>query len=103
MKKYTLLLSLIVLTGCTQTVQITPFPTGGSKADGTVTMTYNYGHLEIPEVDWEEADKTATAKCKAWGYNKAESFGGKLTKCTAYNGYGCVRTQVDVTYQCLDK
>lgn len=92
---------IIFLTGCA--VQITPVATGGSKADGIVNLSYEYGLLQKPIVDWESADKTAKQRCKAWGYKNAESFGGSQNSCQARNEYGgCVRTQVSTAYQCTN-
>ena len=76
--------------------------TGGSKADGTVTLSYQYGGFEQPIVDWQQAQVNAHSRCQAWGYKNAESFGGSTSTCLAYNAYGCLREQVNVTYQCTD-
>jgi hypothetical protein len=84
--------------GCT-TVKI-PQPTGGSRADGTVQLAYEYGGFERPQVDWETANQIAADRCRAWGYSGAESFGGGVSQCTAYNAYGCIRRFVTITYQC---
>ncbi|HOO81886.1 MAG TPA: YecR family lipoprotein [Alphaproteobacteria bacterium] len=96
-----LLLVVIFLSGCA--VNKTMYATGGSKADGTVTLSYSYGGFEQPVVDYASALTTAKDKCKAWGYKNAEAFGGESLKCLAYNAYGCTQQQVDVMYQCLDK
>ncbi len=95
-------IALFLLAGCA--TQKIPQATGGSKADGTINLAYEYGLFEEPVVDWGIATNTAIERCKAWGYKNAESFGGSQNNCLAYNGYGnCVRTQVNVTYQCTDK
>jgi hypothetical protein len=76
-------------------------PTGGSRSDGTVTLSYEYGMFEVPHVDLARGTTAATARCKAWGYSGAEPFGGQTTKCQVVNGYGnCLQTLVMVTYQC---
>lgn len=78
-----------------------PQPTGGSRADGTVQLAYEYGELETPEVDWESANRAATERCQNWGYASAEAFGPGVTQCTASNQYGCTRYFVTITYQCI--
>jgi hypothetical protein len=96
------LLSLgLILGGCS--VNVTPSPISGSKADGTVTLSYQYGVFQQPVVDWSTAQSQAMTRCKAWGYTNAEQFGGQNNQCLQYNGYGsCVNTQVNVTYQCTN-
>src|SRR5690348_8046420 len=93
---------LLLIAGCA--TNITPQATAGSKADGTVTLSYEYGMIEQPVVDWSVANKTAKERCKAWHYRNAEAFGGSQNRCLASDAYGsCGRTQVNVTYQCTDK
>ncbi len=95
-----LLFVLTTLTGCSsvKTLQAT----GGSRADGVVELSYEYGMFEEPQVQWYEGLITATERCKAWGYQSAEAFGGTTSECQAYDGYGsCVRWRVIVKYQCI--
>ena len=100
MKKLTILTAML-LCGCA--TNVTPQPIGGSKSDGTVTVSFEYGMFQKPIVNWETANRSAIERCMAWGYNDAEAFSGAQNTCLAYNGYGnCVRTQVNVTYQCTD-
>lgn len=90
----------LVLGACT--TNVTPLATGGSRADGTVVVSYQYGMFEQPVVDWSKATNSAIARCKAWGYRKATPFEGAENKCLAFNGYGnCVQTQVNTTFQCV--
>lgn len=100
MKKIFLLaFASLVLSSCA--TNITPVATGGSKADGTVTVSYAYGMFEKPVINWPAAERSAKARCNAWGYNSAEAFEGTQENCLAYNGYGnCVRNQVNLVYQC---
>ena len=74
--------------------------TGGSRSDGTVELAYEYGALEQPVIDWVQADATALARCKAWGYPTAERFGGQKTQCNSPGPYGCNAWLATVTYQC---
>jgi len=91
----------IALASCaTPTVKI-PQPIGGSRADGTIKMSYQVGRFEQPVVQWGIAQDAAAEKCKAWGYKNAEAFGGQQTQCQAVNGFGdCLSTLVTLTYQC---
>ncbi len=102
MKKVISVCSILLLSACA--TNVTPLATGGSKADGTVVVSYSYGAFEQPVVDWEKAGGSAKARCAAWGYKKAVPFEGSEEKCLAFNGYGdCMRTQVNTTYQCTNR
>ncbi len=95
-----LLLMLTILTGCAS-VKILQ-PTGGSRSDGIIEMSYEYGMFEKPQVRWGQGQTTASDRCRAWGYNRAEIFGGATSQCKAYNSYGnCLRYFVTVKYQCI--
>jgi len=99
--KRTLIALVLVLsvTGCT--VQKTLVPTGGSRADGTVEMSYDFRMFETPQVDYSQGASTARQRCAAWGYSDAAPFGGQKSACQQFNGYGnCVHTLVTVQYQC---
>jgi YecR-like lipoprotein len=93
-------LSVTVLIGCSVNKELVA--TGGSKADGTVDMSYDVGMLEDPKIDLVRAQQQAIQRCAAWGYKSAEPFGGEQRTCQAFNGYGnCLRWNAKVTYQCL--
>lgn len=99
MKKLILILFISFLQGCATTK--TPQPIGGSKADGTVTLAYEYNAFESPQIDWSSAKDTAKARCVAWGYGNAEAFGGQQTRDTLCSANGaCYGQQVYITYQC---
>jgi hypothetical protein len=75
--------------------------TGGSRADGTVNLSYEYGIFERPVVDRTAAQETARSRCAAWGYPQAQPFGGQINHCNQYNTYGaCLDMLVTVQYQC---
>jgi hypothetical protein len=96
----TVVLVSLVLVSCATTKQLAA--TGGSKADGVVEMSYQYGMFEQPEVEWSGARQTAAERCEAWGYERAERFGGQVETCNAYNGYGnCINATVTISYQCI--
>ena len=92
---------IIFISGCA-TVKV-PVATGGSRADGVIEMFYEYGIFEKPQVQWDQALVTAKERCKAWGYEDAEAFGGSTSKCQSYDSYGsCVWWLVTIKYQCID-
>jgi hypothetical protein len=95
---FTIVLALCVA-GCARNKEL--IATGGSRADGTVTMSYEFGALENPKLDIAQGVASATERCRAWGYTSAEPFGGDMRQCQAPSQYGCMRWLVSVTYQCL--
>lgn len=90
------------MTGCA--VQKELVPTGGSRSDGTVELSFEYGLFEQPKVDGAQGAQAAAQRCRAWGYSDAEAFGGSKQHCVAHDMYGsCVRMQVTVPYQCIGR
>ncbi|MGM8850657.1 YecR family lipoprotein [Salinicola halophyticus] len=89
-----------LLAGCA--VHKTMVPTGGSKADGTIDLSYDVSMFETPEVNAQQGLNAAAKRCQAWGYSDAEPFGGATSQCVAMGGYGCNTTRYTMTYQCLD-
>jgi hypothetical protein len=75
-------------------------PTGGSRSDGTVKMSFEVGPFEQPQIDGQQGIYSATQRCKAWGYSGAEPFGGATTICQNGN---CTRRMVTFEYQCTGK
>ncbi|MEC5321565.1 YecR family lipoprotein [Brenneria populi subsp. brevivirga] len=99
MKKYLLLFACVMgMSGCAVNKEMVPM--GGSKADGTVRMGYTVAQFEKPVVNFNQAAELAAQKCKTWGYDGAEAFGGQVQQCTQFNAYGCVAANVSVEYQC---
>jgi hypothetical protein len=89
----------IALSGCA--VEKVLVPTGGSRSDGTVELSYEFGMFEKPQVDLRQGTRAAAKRCQAWGYADAEPFGGQKNLCQQFNGYGnCIRTLVTIQYQC---
>lgn len=90
----------LAFAGCS--VNKTAFSTGGSRADGTIDMTYDWGAFETPKMDWVSAQVEAERRCAVWGYKGAERFGGESRKCTIMDPNGiCGRWEATVTYQCF--
>lgn len=99
MKKALVLFGCVALSGCATTV--VPTASGGSRSDGTVEMSYEYGAMMVPQVDYATAKRTAVRRCQAWGYKDAESFDTGLKKCSAPSVYGCDAYRVTIQYQCI--
>jgi hypothetical protein len=94
------LVGIAFLSGCA--VQEQWAATGGSRADGTVELAYEYGGFEKPEVDEEQGVELAASRCAAWGYPASEPFGSAMKKCEMVGGYGnCLRWLVTRSYQCV--
>lgn len=74
--------------------------TGGSRSDGTVRLSYEYGLFEAPTIDENQGLTVAKQRCAIWGYSGAEAFGGVTTQCTAPSSSGCMTTLVTKEYQC---
>lgn len=101
MKRITVLtLAAIGLAGCATPMH--PQPVGGSRADATVDLMYEFDIFHKPIVNEAEAGNTAAQRCAAWGYTAAQPFGGQKQNCLSQNAYGnCLRMQVTTTYQCI--
>ena len=105
MKSHAFLLLAITLSGCA--ANVVPQATGGSKADGTVVLSYEIGIFRRAVIDHNAALALAKKKCQNWGYLSAEQFGGVKRECTSVSNYGstsdpsCNRHRFDITYQCL--
>ena len=92
-----LVASTLLLSGCAVQKQLVP--TGGSKADGTVKMSYSFGMLESPKVNVQQGAQAAAQRCAAWGYSGAEPFGGYTSVCSQPSSSGCMETIVTMEYQ----
>jgi len=102
MKYITIIITAILISSCSVNKEMQA--TGGSKADGTIKLSYEYGSLEQPVIDEAAAVKTAVKRCKAWGYKNAEAFGGTTKSCSNRAGLvgGCNQWLVTKEYQCLN-
>ncbi|MCX2898867.1 YecR family lipoprotein [Pseudomonas mandelii] len=101
MHKLILLVMLAVaITGCSSRKDF--YATGGSRADGSIDMAYDFKPFETPIVDINQAEAVASSKCAVWGYERAERFGGQIQNCRASDAWGnCTAGQVVVKYQCI--
>ena len=102
LKRLIAMSSLIVLIcflqGCA--TQKTLIPTGGSRADGTVKLSYEYGLFEKPQIDPAQGEIAAKQRCSLWGYSGAEVFGGVISTCINSSNSGCNKWLATVEYQC---
>lgn len=101
MKLYAIVgISALLLVGCATTKDWSA--TGGSRADGTVRLSYEFGPFEKPELNEQQAVTLAAQRCKTWGYTGAEAFGGATSVCNLPSGGfgGCSRWLVTKEYQC---
>lgn len=95
------LFSILLLAGCATPTAMSA--TGGSKADGIVEMSYEYGEFQQPVIDPEQGMASAVKRCKAWGYKKAEPFDGGVSTCIIPGGFGgCSRMRQTISYQCIN-
>jgi hypothetical protein len=101
MKKIIILITItIFLSACA--IQKNWEATGGSKADGVIELSYTYGMFENPQLSEQQALDLAIQKCSAWGYKKAEAFGGAFSKCSLMTPNGCSQYLVTKGYQCIN-
>ncbi|MFP4696729.1 YecR family lipoprotein [Thiohalospira sp.] len=91
------IISLTILAGC---ATVKPQPTGGSRSDGTVELSYQDSSMVKTKVDMSEARSNARERCQSWGYDDAEPFGGEKRQCQSSGPYGCDSWTVTLTYQC---
>lgn len=108
MKYKKLFVAVISLTalGCTTQKPMDWSATGGSRGDGVVKLAIQYRDDIEPIVNEKQAINEATRRCKVWGYTGAEAFGGKVTHCNQWGGFGnqsCLDTIVTKEYQCTTK
>ena len=89
---------ITAMQGCAVQKQL--MPTGGSRADGTVQLSYEYGAFEIPQVDPQQGLSAARQTCAGWGYADAAPFGGYTKRCTNFSGGACNAWLVTYQYQC---
>lgn len=100
-KAIILAIAAITVAGCA--VQKNWIATGGSKADGTVRLSYQYGAFQKPELDENQGLGLAIERCSAWGYSRAAAFGGTVQNCQTTDGYGnCNSWLVTKEFQCID-
>ena len=98
LKPILIVAALVVVSGCAVTKDYAA--TGGSKADGTVELSYQVGPFEKVTPNEVQGVSLATQRCESWGYKATEAFGGVNRECES-GGYvkNCTVTK---EFQCLD-
>lgn len=96
--KLALVVTVIVLAGCATVTQMEA--TGGSRSDGIVKLSFEYGAFDRVELDQVSALQTARQRCAVWGYTDADPFGGVTRECQAHSWGSCTHWFVTREYQC---
>ncbi|EHN5173279.1 hypothetical protein KI912_003135 [Salmonella enterica] len=91
----------LLLSGCISTVTELS-ASGGSRADGTVVMSTEYGEFDSIDINKEKALVSATRRCQSWGYRTAQPFDAGFSKCSDFSGFGCTRYIYSISYQCIE-
>lgn len=92
-------LAILGLAGCATPIDWAA--TGGSRADGTVKLSYEHSDFQTPQLSESQAVSLASRRCQTWGYTGAEAFGGVTRQCAQGGGFGaCARWMVTKEYQC---
>lgn len=99
-KRIALCAAILAVTGCTVTKDWVP--TGGSRSDGIIRVSYEIGEFETAKTDAAQGRRVAAERCQVWGYDDAEPFGGQTRTCSVTSGFsGCATWLVTMEYQCL--
>ena len=96
-----LFVAMVCLAGCATTKEWAA--TGGSRSDGVVKLSFQFGLFEQPQVSEEQGVVLAKSRCAAWGYSGAEAFGGQTKVCNNVTTSGCNSWLVTREYQCTGK
>lgn len=81
--------------------------TGGSRSDATVELSFDLGPNETPITNEQQGLQMALKRCRSWGYQDVEPFGGVKRVCSemgtdyVWGGSTCVRYMVTKEYQCI--
>lgn len=88
----------LLLTGCATPKQWEP--TGGSKTDGIVQLSYEQGQFENGQSNAAQGLTAATGRCQFWGYKGAERSGSEKSVCRTMGKFNCLETTVTQDYAC---
>jgi hypothetical protein len=96
-------LAVICLASCATTKEFAA--TGGSRADGVVVLSYEYGPLRVSRGNDEQGDALATSSCVGWGYSGAVRY-GESQQCITHDWgipdlFVACKTLVKRSYHCL--
>ncbi len=98
------LLLFCLLGACaTQAPTLKPHESGGSKADGIVTLSSTRLIYNPVEPDWHSSVKLADNRCHSWGHRGPAYFAGDQIACEVYDFHGrCARSTVTRFYSCSE-
>ena len=102
MRKAMTIALAVALVGCATVVKKEYLAISGSKADGRITLGYDYTDMEIPEVDETDAYNTALRRCQNWGYEDVESFDVQKEQTGVDPFWGTEYWRVTRDFQCID-
>ena len=78
-----------------------PEISGGSRDAGIVTLAATTNLYSPAEPAWTDAVAKADRRCRAWGFDRADSFSGWQEACRIYDRHGrCAKTEVTRFYPC---
>ena len=94
-------ISLLIVSACATDNAFRP--SGASRADGIVQLSYDYDLSDRPILDWRSAETLAEERCANWGYSSAVKTGAGRQACLAQDVFGrCKTFHVNVAYRCTD-
>lgn len=97
--KLALVSAMAVVAGCATVTHMEA--TGGSRSDGIVKLSFEYGQFDKIEINEASALQTARQRCAVWGYTDADPFGGVTKQCQGRGFFGnCGHWFVTKEYQC---
>lgn len=99
---------LFLTTGCATQTPKNWQPSGGSRADASIRLSCLYDVArEFPSGTNEELLAMADTRCKAWGYQTAESYGFIDKKCNRWGKFlgnpVCIEETLTREYQCIGR
>ena len=98
--KLALVITVVIIAGCSTVTRMAP--TSGSRSDGIVKLSFEYGELDRIEINEADALRSARQRCAVWGYTDADPFEGFTRQCQRLGGLfgGCSHWFVTKEYQC---
>ena len=97
--KLALIAGIVVIAGCTTVTHMGA--SGGSRSDGIVKLSYEYGEFDRIELNKAAALDTARQRCGVWGYTDAVPFESVTKQCQGRGLFGnCGRWFVTQEFQC---
>lgn len=94
-------IAVLILAGCATTKSGSGWtPVGGSRAEGFVTLSYEWDDLQLPAEEQWEGLLLAANRCADWGYFGAEP-GNETRSCGKVDAGDCNSWIFTRDYQCL--